>query len=40
MSAIALAVLGSIVITKLAIEEDRRYVRRIRAERKEYRRRY
>ena len=40
MSAIALAVLGSIVITKLAIEEDRRYVRRIRAERKEYRGRY
>ena len=40
MSAIILAVLGSIVITKLAIEEDRRYVRRIRAEKKEYRRRY
>ena len=40
MAAIALAVLGSIVITKLAIEEDRRYVRRIRAERKEYRGRY
>ena len=40
MSAIILAVLGSIVITKLAIEEDRRYVRRIRAEKKEYRGRY
>ena len=40
MAAIALAVLGSIIITKLAIEEDRRYVRRIRAERREYRGRY
>ena len=40
MATIALAILGSIIITKLAIEEDRRYVRRIRAERKEYRRRY
>ena len=40
MAAIALAVLGSIIITKLVIEEDRRYVRRIRAERKEYRGRY
>ena len=40
MAAIILAILGSILITKLAIEEDRRYVRRIRAERKEYRRRY
>ena len=40
MAAIALAILGSIVITKLAIDEDRRYVRRIRAERKEYRGRY
>ena len=40
MSAIILAVLGSIIITKLAVEEDRRYVRRIKAERKEYRGRY
>ncbi len=40
MAAIALAVLGSIIITKLAVEEDRRYVRRIKAERKEYRGRY
>ena len=37
MSAI---ILGSILITKLAVEEDRRYVRRIKAEKKEYRRRY
>ncbi len=40
MSAIILAVLGSIVITRMAVEEDRRYVRRIKAERKEYRGRY
>ena len=40
MSAIILAVLGSIVITKMAVEEDRKYVRRIKAERKEYRGRY
>ena len=40
MSAIILAVLGSIVITRMAVEEDRKHVRRIKAERKEYRGRY